>query len=58
MRREGVIIDAVLHWQGGDHTAPRGSLTGCGYYPQMLDIADDLGADWFLDLWDAAPTPK
>jgi transposase len=28
------------------------------YYPQMLDLADDLGADWFLDLWKAAPTPE
>ena len=21
------------------------------YYPQMLEFADDLAADWFLDLW-------
>jgi transposase len=28
------------------------------YFPQMLDLADDLGADWLLDLWEAAPTPK
>jgi transposase len=21
------------------------------YYPQMLELADDLAADWFLDLW-------
>ena len=27
------------------------------YYPQMLEIADDLAADWFLDLWRQAPTP-
>src|SRR5262249_31764180 len=27
------------------------------YYPQMLEIADDLAADWFLDLWRHAPTP-
>jgi transposase len=27
------------------------------YYPQMLEIADDLAADWFLDLWRRAPTP-
>src|SRR5579864_7928340 len=29
------------------------------YYPQMLDLAtDDLAHDWFLELWEAAPTPE
>jgi transposase len=27
------------------------------YYPQMLELADDFAADWFLDLWHQAPTP-
>jgi hypothetical protein len=27
------------------------------YYPQMLELADDLAAGWFLDLWSRAPTP-
>ena len=27
------------------------------YYPQALAISDDLAADWFLELWAAAPTP-
>jgi transposase len=27
------------------------------YYPQVLDLADDPGADWVLALWDKAPTP-
>jgi len=27
------------------------------YYPQMLEIADDLAANWFLDLWQQVPTP-
>jgi transposase len=27
------------------------------YYPQALKISDDLGADWFLELWAAVPTP-
>ncbi len=28
------------------------------YYPQALELADDdFAADWFLDLWQAAPTP-
>lgn len=28
------------------------------YYPQTLEISDDPGADWFLELWQAAPTPQ
>jgi transposase len=27
------------------------------YYPQALQIGDDLAADWFLELWAAVPTP-
>ncbi len=27
------------------------------YYPQALDLADDVGADWVLALWAKAPTP-
>ena len=27
------------------------------YYPQMLELVDDFAADWFLDLWNQAPTP-
>jgi transposase len=28
------------------------------YYPAMLELDDDLGAEWLLDLWVAAPTPE
>lgn len=28
------------------------------YYPQMLEIANDLADDWILDVWEAAPTPE
>lgn len=28
------------------------------YYPQMLDLADDVAAPWFLDLWRLVPTPE
>jgi transposase len=28
------------------------------YFPQMLELADDLGADWVLDLWEAVSTPE
>ena len=27
------------------------------YYPQMLDLTEDVGADWLLALWSKAPTP-
>lgn len=27
------------------------------YYPQALALGDDLAAEWFLELWAAAPTP-
>jgi transposase len=27
------------------------------YYPQMIDVAEDLAADWVLELWKLAPTP-
>ena len=27
------------------------------YYPQMLELGGDLGAAWFLELWEKAPTP-
>lgn len=27
------------------------------YYPQMIEVAEDLAADWMLELWKLAPTP-
>jgi hypothetical protein len=27
------------------------------YYPQALQLSDDLAADWFLDLWRQSPDP-
>lgn len=27
------------------------------YYPQMIDVAEDLAADWMLELWKLVPTP-
>lgn len=27
------------------------------YYPQMIDVAEDLAANWLLDLWKLVPTP-
>jgi transposase len=28
------------------------------YYPQIYELADDVGAGWFLDLLEAVPTPE
>lgn len=44
-------------------TKDRGRLTSqlrdllWRYYPQMLQLADDLGDAWILELWQQAPTP-
>jgi transposase len=27
------------------------------YYPQLLELTDDVAASWFLDLWRLVPTP-
>src|SRR3954449_7835757 len=27
------------------------------YYPQLLEVSDDVAAEWVLDLWTLAPTP-
>jgi transposase len=27
------------------------------YYPQMIELSDDLAVDWVLDLWTLVPTP-
>ncbi|MDJ0390237.1 IS110 family transposase [Roseomonas sp. E05] len=27
------------------------------YYPQVLELGDDIAADWLLDLWELAPRP-
>jgi transposase len=28
------------------------------YYPQLLELTDDVAAPWFLDLWRLIPTPE
>jgi len=28
------------------------------YFPALLNLEDDMGAEWLLDLWQAAPTPQ
>lgn len=47
-----------------DLTAERTSLTNrfreqlWRYYPQFLNLGDDLSAEWVLSLWKLAPTPQ
>ncbi len=28
------------------------------YYPQALELSEDVAVEWFLDLWELAPTPE
>jgi transposase len=28
------------------------------YFPAMLELEDDMAAEWFLDLWELVPTPE
>jgi transposase len=48
----------------GDLGAERNRLTNrlreqlWRYFPAMLELESDLGAEWLLDLWELAPTPK
>jgi transposase len=28
------------------------------YFPAMLELEDDVSAEWFLDLWELVPTPE
>ena len=34
------------------------SNAGRGDVPALLELEDDLGAEWLLELWEAAPTPE
>ena len=46
-----------------DLTAERNRLTNrlreqlWRYFPAMLELDSDLGAEWLLDLWETVPTP-
>jgi len=60
------IIVELREWSRTDEELKvvRGRLTNrlqhqlWRYYPQMLELGDDVGANWFLDLFDAVPTPE
>src|SRR4028118_1938265 len=44
--------------RGGTPPASAGSGGANGnYYPQLLELADDVAAEWVLALWTMAPTP-
>ena len=55
--REWSRIDAELKVEHG-RLANRLRHQLWRYYPQMLELADDVGANWFLDLFEAVPTPE
>ena len=40
VRKEGAVIDLVLHWQGGDHTALQLNEAQCGR-PASLAVPED-----------------
>jgi transposase len=60
------VIVELREWSriAGDLTAERNRLTNrlreqlWRYFPAMLELESDLGAEWLLDLWELAPTPK
>ena len=59
------VIAELREWSriAEDLSAERNRLTNrfrqqlWRYFPAMLELESDLGAEWFLDLWEAAPTP-
>jgi transposase len=60
------VIVELREWSriAGDLGAERNRLTNrlreqlWRYFPAMLELESDLGAEWLLDLWELAPTPK
>jgi transposase len=59
------IVVELREWSriGEELTVERNRLTNrlreqlWRYFPAMLQLEDDLGAEWLLDLWHAAPAP-
>jgi transposase len=59
------VVIELREWSrmAGDLAAERNRLTNrmreqlWRYFPAMLELDDDLGAEWFLDLWLSVPTP-
>src|SRR5262249_46748103 len=59
------VVVELREWSrvAGELTAERNALCNrvrdqlWRYYPQMLELSDDLGANWFLELWALLPTP-
>ena len=60
------VIVELREWSRTDEElkVERGRLTNrlehqlWRYFPQMLELVDDVGANWFLDLFEAVPTPE
>lgn len=59
------VIVELREWSriADDLVAERNRLTNrmreqlWRYFPALLELDDDLGAEWLLDLWQSAPTP-
>jgi transposase len=59
------IIVELREWSriAGDLGAERNRLTNrmreqlWRYFPAMLELENDLGTEWFLELWEAVPAP-
>jgi len=59
------IVIELREWSriADDLAAERNRLTNrmreqlWRYFPAMLELEHDLGAEWFLDLWETVPTP-
>ena len=59
------IVIELREWSriGEDLTAERNRLSNrlrqqlWRYYPQMLELTDDIAAGWLLELWALVPTP-
>ena len=59
------VIVELREWSriAGDLTAERNRLTNrlreqlWRYFPAMLELENDLGTEWFFELWEAVPAP-
>ena len=55
LREWSRIYDELKQEQNRLTNRLRGQLRR--YYPQAIELSDDLAATWFLDVWEQVPTP-
>jgi transposase len=56
LREWSRIIDDLTHERTRLTNQMRDQLWR--YFPALLELTDDFGAPWFLDLWECVPTPE